>query len=211
MDKVRTRGRSARWLAEAWVGLALWFYAPVLGVDHAGGPTPGQVEEYKLKAVFLYKFTGFIDWPPAAFDTTNAPFVLGVLGRDPFGPHLQEVTATKLVRGRRLVLQHFEHADQVRAARCHLLFIPKSERENLARLLSWLKSATAPKPPMLTVGEEAESRKEGLIMNLLVEEKTRRLQFQIDRGAAAAAGLQISSELLDLARTVYGAPKGTSR
>ena len=195
---------AAQWLPVAWWVWVFWLGGLAVGAESPGKSPPAPVEEYKLKAIFLYKFTTFVEWPAAAFETTNAPFVVGVLGRDPFGPHLQQVAATKSVYGRRMVLQHFDAADKVRDARCHLLFIPKSERENLSRLLTWLKTAPGPKPPILTVSEAADFPRDGLIINLLVEEKTRHLQFQIDRDAAAAAGLKVSSELLDLAKTVYG-------
>ncbi|TLY91327.1 MAG: YfiR family protein [Gammaproteobacteria bacterium] len=43
------------------------------------------VSEYQLKAVFLFNFAQFVEWPPAALPRESAPFVIGVLGKDPFG------------------------------------------------------------------------------------------------------------------------------
>ncbi len=41
--------------------------------------------EYQVKAVFLFNFGQFVEWPKDAFDTPQAPFVIGILGDDPFG------------------------------------------------------------------------------------------------------------------------------
>jgi hypothetical protein len=48
---------------------------------------------YKIKAAFLFNFTQFIDWPAATFPVADSPFVIGVLGEDPFGPYLDETVA----------------------------------------------------------------------------------------------------------------------
>ena len=41
--------------------------------------------EYTLKAVYLYSFGRYIEWPKNAFDSASAPFVIGILGEDSFG------------------------------------------------------------------------------------------------------------------------------
>ncbi len=48
----------------------------------ATAQTPSR--EYQLKAVFLFNFTQFIDWPADAFADGQAPFIIGVLGQKPF-------------------------------------------------------------------------------------------------------------------------------
>ena len=51
-----------------------------------GSPVRAE-SEYDVKAAYLYKFTKFVEWPEAAFASAEAPFVIGVIGRDPFaGP-----------------------------------------------------------------------------------------------------------------------------
>src|ERR1700721_2428538 len=44
--------------------------------------------EYQVKAVFVYNFSHFVEWPAQAFAAANAPFVIGILGGDPFGANL---------------------------------------------------------------------------------------------------------------------------
>src|SRR5690349_74091 len=47
---------------------------------------PSQLRrEFNIKAQYLYNFTQFIEWPPEAFPYPGAPFVIGIIGEDPFG------------------------------------------------------------------------------------------------------------------------------
>ncbi len=48
----------------------------------AGGSDEGFINrEYPLKALFLYNFGGYVEWPDNAFASDDAPFVICVLGR----------------------------------------------------------------------------------------------------------------------------------
>ena len=55
---------------------------------------PQRNLEYEVKGAFLYNFLTFIDWPDRAFAHPSSPFRLCLLGRDPFGPAIDQ-----LVRG----------------------------------------------------------------------------------------------------------------
>ncbi len=57
----------------------------VRGTSGAEAPT-----EYQVKAVFLFNFSHFVEWPAATFTAPNQPFAICVLGDDPFGTRLDE-------------------------------------------------------------------------------------------------------------------------
>jgi len=64
------------------------------------GHWPAQAQEnrppdYRVKAAFMYNFGKFVDWPDAAFASTNAPLVIGVLGGDPFHGDCERFVQTK--------------------------------------------------------------------------------------------------------------------
>ncbi len=71
-------------------------------------PTFGQGvnREYKLKAVYLYKFATYIEWPESTFDNANSPFVIGVLGPNPVGKDLQQIAKVKKVGDRKIEIRH---------------------------------------------------------------------------------------------------------
>src|ERR1700741_2837366 len=81
--------------------------------------------EYQVKAVFLFNFAQFVDWPPAAFSGADAPLVIGILCDDPFGPYLDETVRDEKVADRPLEIQRYRRVDEIRT--CHVLFISRSE------------------------------------------------------------------------------------
>ena len=63
--------------------------------------------EYEVKAAILYNFAKFTEWPSRVFEGEDAPTVIGVLGKDPFGVTLDQTARGKTVRGRRLEIVRF--------------------------------------------------------------------------------------------------------
>src|SRR5688572_7510665 len=61
--------------------------------------------EYQLKAVFLYNFAQFTEWPTNSFSDQNSPIVIGILGNDPFGRVLDKTVEDETVHGRKLVIE----------------------------------------------------------------------------------------------------------
>lgn len=149
------------------------------------------VSEYQIKAAFLYNFTQFTDWPASAFSSSNAPIVIGIVGKDPFANSLDEVVRGELVRGRPLVVKRLRANADLRS--CHMLFISRSEKEGLPAVLSQLKGS-----PVLTVGDTNGFAQQGGMVNLLLVNKT--VKMEINQAAAEEVGLQMSSKLLKLAR-----------
>src|SRR5438874_7448378 len=103
MPFLRTSARfSFKGLACLWIILAgLFPAAPISSAQTAPS------KEYQVKAVFLFNFAQFVDWPANAFSGTNAPLVIGVLGEDPFGSFLDETVRGETVNGHPLVVQRY--------------------------------------------------------------------------------------------------------
>jgi hypothetical protein len=149
-----------------------------------------QVEEYKLKAAFLLNFAGFVQWPDGAFVSDS--FIIGILGRDPF-EGAADLLGGKTVKGRKVVIRRYKNAKDAGAA--NILFISSSEEKALPRILRSLRGRC-----VLTVGDSEGFARSGVMINMMVLRK--RVGFDINRGAAGRAGLEISSHLLKLAREV---------
>lgn len=147
--------------------------------------------EYRIKAAFLFNFAKFVEWPPENFHDSTAPFVIGVLGENPFGSDLEQTVRGKRVNERPFVVKFFSTPSE--ATNCHILFICASEKKRLPEILQALRGRT-----VLTVGENLDHFMEtgGMINFLVVENKIR---FQINDAAAKTARLQINSKLLGLA------------
>lgn len=154
---------------------------------------PAAPTEYQVKAVFLFNFSQFVDWPAAAFADGRAPLVIGVLGSDPFGATLDEIVRGETVNGRPLAVRRYQSVEQIDV--CHILFIERSQSERLDAVLAALKGRN-----VLTVGDfEGFARRGGMIRFMTVGNKIR---LRINLAAAQEAKVTISSKLLRPAEIV---------
>jgi hypothetical protein len=169
----------------AWRGLAL--LCLFIGLSFNG--LAQQPTEYQIKAAFLFNFAKFVEWPSDAFSDTNAPIVIGVLGKNVFGSDLENTIRDKKVNNRIFKFKNFTAASE--ATNCHILFISSSEKENFAKIVTGLHRN------ILTVSETEGFIQAGGMVNFLIQDS--KIRFQISDDAAKKAGLKVSSKLLSLA------------
>ena len=148
-----------------------------------------EIEEYQLKAAFLFNFTKFISWPHA--DAASKLTVCIVNAKD-VAEALETVTKGKTVDGRQVVVQEL-HAPTALDT-CHLLFIGAQGKKTEEILVE------AKKLHIVTVGEDDKFLRRGGMINFLQEDG--KLRFEINTDAAGRAGINISSKLLSLAKIV---------
>jgi hypothetical protein len=151
--------------------------------------------EYAVKAAFLYNFARFVEWPPDAFHDAQEPFVIVVLGQDPFGAVLDDTVAGKTAFGRRIEVRRASRVEDVRDA--HIVFVCASERANTPAILKTLE-----RPGVLTVGDIDGFAEHGGAINFTMQ--ARKVRFQINPQRAEQARLKMSSQLLKLATLVAG-------
>ena len=93
--------------------------------DPATAPPPASPSEYTVKAVFLYSFGRFVQWPAKTFANDSEPFVIGMAGEDPFGRALDEIAAKKTIQDRHIAIRRFAAPDDYRGP-CQILFVSRS-------------------------------------------------------------------------------------
>jgi hypothetical protein len=148
--------------------------------------------EYEIKAAYIYNFINYIDWPEDAFPATGGTITIGIVGENPFGTALDPLNG-KQVKGRTLALKQI--TDTKDLAQCQIVFISSSEKARLPELLEKLKDSR-----VLTVSEIDGFAEHGGIINFISERN--KVRFEINPDAARRLGLNISSELLKLAKLV---------
>lgn len=154
-------------------------------------PAKAQLpREYQLKAVFLYNFVQFTEWPTNAFADDKSPIVIGIVGADPFGPVLEQTIQDENVSGHPLVVQHYPHAADIKT--CHMLFITQPEIRHLDEILKAIKDK-----PVLTVSDTDSSTTAGVMIRFILENN--KVHFRINAPAARAANINLSSKLLRVA------------
>jgi YfiR/HmsC-like len=178
-------------LLRAQSRITLLWLAAMLSVAVSAWAAPAS--EYQVKAVFLFNFAQFVEWPAAAFPGPDAPFVIGVLGNDPFGPELDAVVRGETVDRRSLVVERYH--DIAELHNCNILFIPRTEVDQLPKILAALRGRS-----VLTVSDADEADQRGVMIRLVT--RSNRIRMRIDIGAAKAGNLVISSKLLRPAEIV---------
>ena len=95
----RADGRRSGWSA----GRLLLFGWLLAGTLESPAET-GISSEYQIKAVFLFNFAQFVEWPRQAFPEAETPLVIGILGEDPFSSYLDETVRGEKVNQRSLTV-----------------------------------------------------------------------------------------------------------
>ncbi len=175
---------SKRW---SCIGLAILVLLPTLGL---GGR---QSEEYEVKAAFLLNFAKFVEWPSKAFPDSKSPFVIGIVGVDPFGDALPQLIKRQTVQQRPIVIRRFKVAEDFSG--CHILFLSRSLAAQTDHVLERMKEL-----PVLTVSEREDFVQRGGVIGFAHADKA--VRFDINVQAAAAVDLKVSSKLLAIARVV---------
>lgn len=177
--------RGIRWLLSA---AALAFAVSGQSLLAADAPTENQVQ-----AVFLFNFSRFVEWPARAFTAPNGPFVIGIVGNDPFGVRLDEAVHNEQINGHPLAVRRFRSIADI--DNCQILFIDRSEIGRLGQILSALDHRS-----ILTVSQADGAAQQGVMIQFATENSRIRLRINVE--SARAAGLTISSNLLRPAEIV---------
>ena len=181
--------RGLKNLCELWAVASVLLLAVVLESPAQAAPPA----EYQLKAIFLFNFAQFVEWPPEAFPEANTPLIIGVLGEDPFGAYLDQTVRGEKVNDRLLAVQRYRRVDEIKT--CHILFISQSEANRLEPIFTSLKGRNT-----LTVGDAVGFARRGGMIRFVTEKNKIRLRINLE--AAKAANLTISSKLLRPAEIV---------
>lgn len=161
---------------------------------HAEAPAQQALaREYQIKAVFLFNFTQFVEWPEAAFEQPDSPLVIGILGYDPFGDYIDQIVRGEVVGNRPLVVKRFAHIGELED--CHILFLGLDTKQKTRDALGLLKSK-----PILTVSDTDGFARMGGTVRFY--EDAGRIRMRINMQSAEEANLVVSSKLLRLADVI---------
>ncbi len=143
--------------------------------------------EFEIKAVFLFNFAKFIEWPSSAFDGSDSPINLCILGENPFGATLDMVVSEEKAQGRMAQVIRLNSVKQ--SSQCHIVFISRSETGNEITILEALKNH-----PILTVSDIKDFSTRGGMIEFHV--KDNRIRFIIDPDKIKSENLQVNVNLI---------------
>lgn len=153
-----------------------------------------DVPEYDLKALFIERFTRFVEWPAESNITdTTKPFIVGVIGKNPFGSSIKEIYSSLRIQDKRISVRHISRLHEI--DQCYLLFISENTEQNLSDILIYTKDK-----PILTVSDTEGYAQKGVYINFYVEKG--RLRFEINQSAVRESKLKISYMLMQHAKII---------
>jgi hypothetical protein len=151
-------------------------------------------KEYNVKAVTLYAFGRYVTWPNSAFEKPDSPFIIGLLGENPFGDALDQIAAKKTIAGRPMIVRQFTKPAE--CANCHILFVTGTvPAETEAKLFQVVAGKS-----VLLVGESAGFAERGGIVNFY--ESGANVRFELNPDKANEAQLSFDAKLLSLGTKV---------
>lgn len=150
--------------------------------------------ERSVKAAFLYKFLGYVEFPASAFADPAAPVVLGVIGSEAMAAELVRIVTGRTVGNRPVVVRSLKEGEP--AAGVHLLFVAGSDSARAIRAARDPASR-----PLLLVSESQHGLQEGSVINFRIIDD--RVRFEVSLDAADRHSVKLSSRLLTVAYQVH--------
>ncbi len=176
----------------------LWYLRICLFLAIIAISLPGliraQTSEYTMKAVYLERFSRFIDWPEeTAMDDTTKPFVIALIGDTPLYETLKSVFADQKILKKNVVIRFATDTSEIKTP--HVLFISESEKNNVSDIVS-----TVNKKAVLTIGDTEGFAELGVLINLYLADG--KVRFEINEESVKESPLSISYHLMRMAKII---------
>lgn len=147
----------------------------------------------RIKAAYLYKFAGYVDWPPEVFTSEDSPIVVGVIGNDVLEEILSQMIVGKTVNGRPLATRRLEAGSSLQGV--HILFVGALDKSALQAVGDAVRGK-----PILVVSNASQQRMlDSMISFDLINQH---LRFNVALKPAATSGLKLRALMLTAARRV---------
>lgn len=166
--------------------LLLFLHGPAVIVN------AGQAENH-VRALFLYNFANYVEWPESAFSSPSDKLKMCLYGLPDFMAVLKVYDGT-IIGERELQIFASEKVNEISSG-CHILFVSKQKKKLTPDYLRKIKSLY-----VLSIGDSDDKTSEGEIISII--RTSDKVQFDIDLTLASANRLTISSDLLSLARKI---------
>jgi len=176
------------------LGLACAAGALACGMQLAAAQSPPAATEAEVKAAFLLKFAGFVEWPADTFARPDDPLVIGVAGDDEIAGNVEQLAAGRRLEGRPVVVRRLPEAGPFTGV--HILLLGRRSEARLRDV------AAAAAGPVLVVTQQPGALRLGSVINFSTEGG--RVRFAVSLASADARNLKLSARLLTVAQAVEG-------
>jgi hypothetical protein len=149
---------------------------------------PAKSQDEKLKAIFVYNFTKYVNWPQR-----SGNFVITVIGKSPISAEIISIASKKTVGNSTIEVKVVNVPEEVMESQ--IVYIPASKNNALSVI-----KEKSPERHFLIITEKPEACKAGSCINFV--NRDGRLSFEISKINMESYGLGVSSDLLKLGTVV---------
>lgn|GEM_PF-114805 len=163
----------------------------ILAIVYSFGPPeqgPKVDTNAKIKAVFIYNFTRYIEWPS---DYQAGEFTIGILGEnDALQQELTKMSKVKKVSNQSFSIRTYGSLTEV--SNPHILYIPGENTSELNNVVTKLNGKST-----LIVTEKPGMARQGSAINFVVDGN--RQKFELNKSNVERHNLKVASALEKLA------------
>jgi len=143
--------------------------------------------EYQIKAMFIFNFTKYVEWPEAK---SADVFTIGIIGESDITEPLERIAAQKKVGEQKILVKKIGPEDD---DYCNIIIVSRSRLNKLDQV----EKKYAGRGVLIISDESPRSA----AINLVTRDN--KVRFEINQSLAKTGGVKISSQLLALAVAVH--------
>ena len=140
----------------------------------------------KFKALFMYNFTKYLEWPD---DYRQGDFIIAILGESPLSDELKIIAEKKKVGFQTIVIKNISSTDQI--AKCHIIYIAKSKSGSIGDVKSKLATSST-----VIITDNPGSIGKGAGINYVVNDGKQ--LFEISKSNVEKQNIKVGADLLSL-------------
>ena len=148
--------------------------------------TSTRAQDEKFKALFMYNFTKYIEWPQTK---QSGDFVIGVLGNSAIVSELNAIASKKTVGAQNIKVKEVAASDEL--TKLHILFVAEDKSGHVDEIAEKVKGKG-----VVLITDKAGLAKTKSGINYVKEDGKQK--FEVSNKHLTEEGVKVSSQLLSL-------------
>lgn len=145
-----------------------------------------KAQDEKFKALFIYNFTKYIEWPQSK---QAGNFVIGIYGDNPIQKELSVIAQKKRVGNQQIAVKKITSVADAKS--CNMVFVPQNKSGDAKQIAASIKSSGV----ILITDKDGYAKD---ISGINFVKVNGRQQFEVNKATIEAQGAKVNSGLLTL-------------
>jgi hypothetical protein len=145
-----------------------------------------HAQSEKFKALFMYNFTKYIEWPASV---RQGDFVIAVLGNSPMTKELEIIAGKQKVGAQNILVKTFNSVNDIDY--CHILYVPSSKSASIAQIIEKISGKS-----ILIITDKEGLASQGACINYVSDGD--RIKYELNKKNIEKRGMIVNSSLVTL-------------